>query len=166
MLRTQREQTARSFREFLSLREKLNKEVSSRVKKRWESTAVVSQPDGQPPGKPRAGVALRPRPEERILLCLKWRVLLLLPSGCFSDELSLWDPQGWGCLGTLVLWWRITECPGSFTPFPQLWACTARRMPFVQLKFAKCSMHISGDIREDFSWYTDQLFYNLFLFDT
>lgn len=51
LLRTQREQTARSFREFLRLREKLNTEVSSRVKKRWESTAVVSQPDGQPPGK-------------------------------------------------------------------------------------------------------------------
>ncbi|ERE76813.1 zinc finger protein DZIP1L [Cricetulus griseus] len=51
LLRTQREQTARSFREFLSLREKLNKEVTSRVKKRWESTGVVSQPDSQPPVK-------------------------------------------------------------------------------------------------------------------
>lgn len=103
MLRTQREQMARSFREFLSLREKLNKEVSSRVKKRWESTTVVSQPDGQPPGKPRAGLALRPPPEDRILLCLRWRMLLLL-SGCFSEELSLWEPQGWGWVETLVLW--------------------------------------------------------------
>lgn len=80
LLRTQREQTARSFREFLSLREKLNQEVSSRAKKRWESTAVVPQPDGQPPGKPRAGLAWRPRPKERIP-CLRWWVLLLLPSG-------------------------------------------------------------------------------------
>lgn len=51
LLRTQREQIARSFREFPSLREKLNKEVNSRVTKRWESAAVVSQPDGQPPVK-------------------------------------------------------------------------------------------------------------------
>ncbi|KAL1781571.1 zinc finger protein DZIP1L [Sigmodon hispidus] len=48
LLRSQREQTARSFREFLSLREKLNKEVTSRVKKRWERATVVSQQDGQP----------------------------------------------------------------------------------------------------------------------
>ncbi|XP_034340547.1 cilium assembly protein DZIP1L isoform X4 [Arvicanthis niloticus] len=60
VLRTQREQMARSFREFLSLREKLNKEVSSRVKKRWESTTVVSQPDGQPPVKSQR-VTLAPR---------------------------------------------------------------------------------------------------------
>ncbi|KAM7337093.1 cilium assembly protein DZIP1L isoform X3 [Alexandromys fortis] len=51
LLRTQREQTARSFREFRSLREKLNKEVTSRVKQRWESTSGGSQPEGQPPVK-------------------------------------------------------------------------------------------------------------------
>ncbi|XP_057624953.1 cilium assembly protein DZIP1L isoform X1 [Chionomys nivalis] len=51
LLRTQREQIARSFREFRSLREKLNKEVTSRVKQRWESTAGGSQPEGQPPVK-------------------------------------------------------------------------------------------------------------------
>uniref|UniRef100_A0A8C9A585 DAZ interacting zinc finger protein 1 like n=1 Tax=Prolemur simus TaxID=1328070 RepID=A0A8C9A585_PROSS len=48
LLRTQREQKARSFSEFLSLREKLIKETTSRVKDRQEHTAVVSQPDGQP----------------------------------------------------------------------------------------------------------------------
>ncbi|XP_045395093.1 zinc finger protein DZIP1L isoform X3 [Lemur catta] len=48
LLRTQREQKARSFSEFLSLREKLIKETTSRVKEREEHTAVVSQPDGQP----------------------------------------------------------------------------------------------------------------------
>ncbi|XP_028643904.1 zinc finger protein DZIP1L [Grammomys surdaster] len=60
VLRTQREQTARSFREFLSLREKLSKEVNSRVKKRWESTAVASLPDGQPPVKNQR-ITLAPR---------------------------------------------------------------------------------------------------------
>lgn len=45
-LRTQRQQTARNFSEFSRLREKLNKEATSRVKKRW---AAVSQPGGQPP---------------------------------------------------------------------------------------------------------------------
>lgn len=52
----------------------------------------------------------------------------------------------------------------------------ARRMPilgrdqkfraelFVQIKFAKGSMHISGDMI--FSWYVDQLFYNLLFFNT
>lgn len=69
LLRAQREQTARSFREFLSLREKLNQEVSSRAKKRWESTAVVSQPDGQPPVKSqRTTLATREvRPKTRTL---------------------------------------------------------------------------------------------------
>lgn len=63
LLRTQREQTARSFREFRSLREKLNKEVTSRVKQRWESTSGGSQPEGQPPGK---GGRWALRPQERI----------------------------------------------------------------------------------------------------
>ncbi|XP_029336971.1 zinc finger protein DZIP1L isoform X2 [Mus caroli] len=69
LLRAQREQIARSFREFPSLREKLNKEVSSRVKKRWESTAVASQPDGQPPVKSqRITLATREvRPKTRTL---------------------------------------------------------------------------------------------------
>lgn len=69
LLRTQREQTARSFRGFLSLREKLNQEVSSRAKKRWESTAVVPQPDGQPPVKSqRTTLATREvRPKTRTL---------------------------------------------------------------------------------------------------
>lgn len=66
LLRTQREQIARSFREFPSLREKLNKEVSSRVKQRWEST---TQPDGQPPVKSqRVTLATREvRPKTRTL---------------------------------------------------------------------------------------------------
>uniref|UniRef100_A0A2K6LZQ9 DAZ interacting zinc finger protein 1 like n=1 Tax=Rhinopithecus bieti TaxID=61621 RepID=A0A2K6LZQ9_RHIBE len=48
LLRVQREQKARKFSEFLSLRGKLVKEVTSRVKERQENGAVVSQPDGQP----------------------------------------------------------------------------------------------------------------------
>ncbi|KAH0519455.1 Zinc finger protein DZIP1L [Microtus ochrogaster] len=69
LLRTQREQTARSFREFRSLREKLNKEVTSRVKQRWENTAGVSQPEGQPPVKSqRTTLATREaRPKTRTL---------------------------------------------------------------------------------------------------
>lgn len=69
LLRTQREQTARSFHEFRSLREKLNKEVTSRVKQRWESTAGGSQPEGQPPVKSqRTTLATREaRPKTRTL---------------------------------------------------------------------------------------------------
>ncbi|XP_050996334.1 cilium assembly protein DZIP1L [Acomys russatus] len=67
LLRTQREQTARSFREFLRLREKLHKEVTSKVKKRWESTAVVSQPDGQPAVKRITLATREARPKTRIL---------------------------------------------------------------------------------------------------
>nr|XP_012643200.1 zinc finger protein DZIP1L isoform X2 [Microcebus murinus] len=48
LLRAQREQKARSFSEFLSLREKLLKETTNRVKERQERGAVESQPDGQP----------------------------------------------------------------------------------------------------------------------
>ncbi|XP_011510826.1 cilium assembly protein DZIP1L isoform X4 [Homo sapiens] len=48
LLRVQREQKARKFSEFLSLRGKLVKEVTSRAKERQENGAVVSQPDGQP----------------------------------------------------------------------------------------------------------------------
>uniref|UniRef100_A0A8C5YH83 DAZ interacting zinc finger protein 1 like n=1 Tax=Microcebus murinus TaxID=30608 RepID=A0A8C5YH83_MICMU len=50
LLRAQREQKARSFSEFLSLREKLLKETTNRVKERQERGAVESQPDGQPSG--------------------------------------------------------------------------------------------------------------------
>ncbi|KAM5292172.1 cilium assembly protein DZIP1L isoform 2-T2 [Ctenodactylus gundi] len=48
LLRVQREQKARKFSEFLSLRRKLVKEATSRVKERQESGAVVSQRDDQP----------------------------------------------------------------------------------------------------------------------
>ncbi|XP_032121380.1 zinc finger protein DZIP1L isoform X1 [Sapajus apella] len=51
LLRVQREQKARKFSEFLSLRGKLVKEVTSRAKERQKNGAVVSQPDGQPPVK-------------------------------------------------------------------------------------------------------------------
>uniref|UniRef100_A0A8C0XBE1 C2H2-type domain-containing protein n=1 Tax=Castor canadensis TaxID=51338 RepID=A0A8C0XBE1_CASCN len=51
LLRVQREQKARRFSEFRSLREKLIKETTGRVKKRWENRATVPQPDGQPPVK-------------------------------------------------------------------------------------------------------------------
>ncbi|XP_029421441.1 zinc finger protein DZIP1L [Nannospalax galili] len=51
LLRTQRQQTARRFSEFLSLREKLNREATSRVKKRWEGGSAVFRPRGQPPVK-------------------------------------------------------------------------------------------------------------------
>lgn len=69
LLKIQREQTARSFREFRSLRDKLNKEVTSRVKQRWKSTAGGSQPEGQPPVKSqRTTLATREaRPKTRTL---------------------------------------------------------------------------------------------------
>lgn len=77
LLRTQREQTARSFHEFRSLREKLNKEVTSRVKQRWESTAGGSQPEGQPPGKQDRWAL---RPQERIPF---WLWLVCIGGGSF-----------------------------------------------------------------------------------
>lgn len=51
ILRTQREQKARRFSEFLSLREKLIKEATSRVKDRQRDGAPVSQPEGEVPVK-------------------------------------------------------------------------------------------------------------------
>ncbi|KAB0373769.1 hypothetical protein FD755_014025 [Muntiacus reevesi] len=51
ILRTQREQKARRFSEFLSLREKLIKEATSRVKDRQRDGALVSQPEGEVPVK-------------------------------------------------------------------------------------------------------------------
>lgn len=58
LLRTQREQKAGRFSEFLSLREKLIKEASSRVKeeRQW-NRAPVSQPDGEAPGELASGLA-------------------------------------------------------------------------------------------------------------
>ncbi|XP_008588961.1 PREDICTED: LOW QUALITY PROTEIN: zinc finger protein DZIP1L-like [Galeopterus variegatus] len=50
LLRIQREQKARRFSQFLSLREKLIEEATKRVKERQENGAVVSQPASQPPG--------------------------------------------------------------------------------------------------------------------
>uniref|UniRef100_A0AAA9T7I2 DAZ interacting zinc finger protein 1 like n=1 Tax=Bos taurus TaxID=9913 RepID=A0AAA9T7I2_BOVIN len=52
ILRAQREQKARRFSEFLSLREKLIKEATSRVKDRQRDRAPVSQPEGEVPGRP------------------------------------------------------------------------------------------------------------------
>ncbi|VTJ76508.1 Hypothetical predicted protein [Marmota monax] len=49
LLRAQREQRARKFSEFLSLREKLVKETIRRVKERQTEASVFHQ-DGQPPG--------------------------------------------------------------------------------------------------------------------
>uniref|UniRef100_A0A452ERK7 DAZ interacting zinc finger protein 1 like n=1 Tax=Capra hircus TaxID=9925 RepID=A0A452ERK7_CAPHI len=51
ILRAQREQKARRFSEFLSLREKLIKEATSRVKDRQKDRALVSQPEGEVPVK-------------------------------------------------------------------------------------------------------------------
>ncbi|XP_069420857.1 cilium assembly protein DZIP1L isoform X7 [Ovis canadensis] len=51
ILRAQREQKARRFSEFLSLREKLIKEATSRVKDRQKDRAPVSQPEGEVPVK-------------------------------------------------------------------------------------------------------------------
>lgn len=51
ILRAQREQKARRFSEFLSLREKLIKEATSRVKARQKDRAPVSQPEGEVPVK-------------------------------------------------------------------------------------------------------------------
>ncbi|XP_070231922.1 cilium assembly protein DZIP1L isoform X3 [Bos mutus] len=51
ILRAQREQKARRFSEFLSLREKLIKEATSRVKDRQRDQAPVSQPKGEVPVK-------------------------------------------------------------------------------------------------------------------
>lgn len=58
LLRAQREQKAGRFSEFLSLREKLIKEASSRVKeeRQW-NRAPVSQPDGEAPGELASGLA-------------------------------------------------------------------------------------------------------------
>ncbi|XP_040089297.1 zinc finger protein DZIP1L isoform X4 [Oryx dammah] len=52
ILRAQREQKAMRFSEFLSLREKLIKEATSRVKDRQKDRAPVSQPEGKVPGRP------------------------------------------------------------------------------------------------------------------
>ncbi|KAK2090388.1 hypothetical protein P7K49_031644 [Saguinus oedipus] len=72
LLRVQREQKAQKFSEFLSLRGKLVKEVTSRAKERQEDGTMVSQPDGQPsesslcsfwlytPGMPARGGRQRP----------------------------------------------------------------------------------------------------------
>nr|XP_003420012.1 LOW QUALITY PROTEIN: zinc finger protein DZIP1L [Loxodonta africana] len=51
ILRAQREQKAGRFSEFLSLREKLVKETTSRVKERQKNGATVAQTDGEPPVK-------------------------------------------------------------------------------------------------------------------
>ncbi|XP_062971239.1 cilium assembly protein DZIP1L [Cynocephalus volans] len=51
LLRIQREQKARRFSQFLSLREKFIEEATKRVKERQEIGAVVSQPASQPPVK-------------------------------------------------------------------------------------------------------------------
>ncbi|XP_055425561.1 cilium assembly protein DZIP1L isoform X2 [Bubalus kerabau] len=51
ILQAQREQKARRFSEFLSLREKLIKEATSRVKDRQRDRALVSQPEGEVPVK-------------------------------------------------------------------------------------------------------------------
>ncbi|XP_030890975.1 zinc finger protein DZIP1L isoform X3 [Leptonychotes weddellii] len=51
LLRAQREQKARRFSEFLSLREKLVKEATSRVKERQRNRAPASQPDTKAPVK-------------------------------------------------------------------------------------------------------------------
>ncbi|XP_070650422.1 cilium assembly protein DZIP1L isoform X3 [Bos indicus] len=51
ILRAQREQKARRFSEFLSLREKLIKEATGRVKDRQRDRAPVSQPEGEVPVK-------------------------------------------------------------------------------------------------------------------
>ncbi|XP_049726231.1 cilium assembly protein DZIP1L isoform X2 [Elephas maximus indicus] len=51
ILKAQREQKAGRFSEFLSLREKLVKETTSRVKERQKNGATVAQTDGEPPVK-------------------------------------------------------------------------------------------------------------------
>ncbi|KAM5231223.1 cilium assembly protein DZIP1L isoform 3-T7 [Hipposideros larvatus] len=51
LLRTQRERKAGRFSEFLSLRKKLIKEATSRVKERQRNGATVSQPDSKAPAK-------------------------------------------------------------------------------------------------------------------
>lgn len=59
LLRSQREQKAGRFSEFLSLREKLIKEATSRVKERQRHGVLGSQPDGKAPGKLVRGLAQR-----------------------------------------------------------------------------------------------------------
>ncbi|XP_006846709.1 PREDICTED: zinc finger protein DZIP1L [Chrysochloris asiatica] len=51
LIRAQREQKAGRFSEFLSLREKLIKETTSRVKERQKNGAMVALTDGEPPVK-------------------------------------------------------------------------------------------------------------------
>ncbi|XP_012412433.1 cilium assembly protein DZIP1L [Trichechus manatus latirostris] len=69
LLRAQREQKAGMFFEFLSLREKLVKEATSRVKERLKNGAMVAQPDGKPPVKSQWSslVAKEARPKSRTL---------------------------------------------------------------------------------------------------
>ncbi|XP_014644794.1 PREDICTED: zinc finger protein DZIP1L [Ceratotherium simum simum] len=69
LLRVQREQKAGRFSEFLSLREKLVKEATSRVKERQRNEAAVSQPDGQAPVKSQQSplVTKEVQPKARIL---------------------------------------------------------------------------------------------------
>ncbi|XP_004834359.1 zinc finger protein DZIP1L isoform X3 [Heterocephalus glaber] len=68
VLKAQREQKARKFSEFLSLRKKLIKEAISRVKERHNGN-VVSQPKGQPPDKSQRSTLLtrEARPKTRAL---------------------------------------------------------------------------------------------------
>ncbi|KFO32748.1 zinc finger protein DZIP1L isoform X2 [Fukomys damarensis] len=68
VLKAQREQKARKFSEFLSLRKKLIKEATSRVKER-QSGNMVSLPDGQPPVKSQQSTLLtrEARPKTRTL---------------------------------------------------------------------------------------------------
>lgn len=101
---------------------------------------------------------------------------LSIREGPFSDELTCGILKGGVGLRPLCFGWRIKGCPGSFTPVPPLWPCTARGMSvlslvqrirvelLVQTKSAKFSVRISGDFRDDFSWCMDQLFYKLLFF--
>ncbi|XP_076986337.1 cilium assembly protein DZIP1L-like [Tamandua tetradactyla] len=56
LLRAQREQKAARFSEFLSLREKLIKEATSKVKARQRDGAGASQPDAERPGRSAPGL--------------------------------------------------------------------------------------------------------------
>ncbi|XP_007945730.1 zinc finger protein DZIP1L [Orycteropus afer afer] len=69
LLRTQRDQKAGRFSEFLSLREKLIKETTRRVKERQKNGAMVAQPDGESPVKSQWSplVTKKAQPETRTL---------------------------------------------------------------------------------------------------
>ncbi|XP_023562539.1 zinc finger protein DZIP1L isoform X6 [Octodon degus] len=116
VLKAQQEQKARKFSEFLSLRKKLIKEATSRVKERQNRDAV-SQLDGQPPVKSQRSTALtrEVRPKSSTLH-------VAVPSKLaepFMPALQSHNSQGPGPTQVSVLTPRPRRHGLSSTPTPQ-----------------------------------------------